>query len=247
MSTRPIVTLTTDFGGRDHYVAAMKAAILRVCPEAAVVDVTHHVAPQDVAAGSVAMEGAIANFDPGSVHLAVVDPGVGMHRRLLAGRIDGRLFVCPDNGLITWAWKRRGPGTAGEITWRPAEMSETFHGRDVMAPVAARLAAGEPLKSIIRPIGSPVLLSMAPAKRLQDAVIIYVDHYGNAVTNVGKELLTDGLKVMRAGRVRRTYGEVAHGEPLALVNSSGLLEIAVREGSAASTLGLTVGEAVRFQ
>jgi S-adenosyl-L-methionine hydrolase (adenosine-forming) len=283
MASRPIVTLTTDFGNRDHYVAAMKAAILRTCPDAVLVDVTHHIPPGDILAGSVTLEGAIASFDPHSVHLAVIDPGVGTPRRLIAGQINNRLFVCPDNGLITWTWLRHSPatapetaiitppgkprelapwaptrgeilpasGTASEITWRPPNPSATFHGRDILAPIAAKLAAGDALSSFSRPIADPILLPIAPARQLADATIIYIDHFGNAVTNVGHELLTDAIVVSFSnhilGKILRTYADVDFGQPIALINSSGLLEIAVRNGSAAATLGLKIGDEVRFQ
>jgi S-adenosylmethionine hydrolase len=271
MPSRPIVTLTTDFGLRDHYVAAMKAAILRLCPDAIIIDVTHHIPPGDILAGSIALEGAIANFDPNSVHLAVIDPGVGTNRRLLAGQINARFFVCPDNGLITWPWLRHSPCTAAEITTRlpsfpspctqgegqgggssfTTKISPTFHGRDILAPVAAKLAAGQALSTFSRPINDPVMLPIAPARNLHNATIIHIDHFGNAITNVAHELLSDALIVSIAdhpiGHIRRTYADVDFGSPLALINSSGLLEIAVRDGSAAATLGLKIGDQVRFQ
>ena len=245
MTRRPIVTLTTDFGTADHYVAAMKAAVLRACPAATLVDVTHAVPRQDVTAGAFVLERAIAAFDPGTVHLAVVDPGVGTARRLLVATVAGQTVVCPDNGLLTWAWRRNADARAAELTWRPAVSSHTFHGRDVMAPVAGRLAAGEAFDG---PPAEPVLLGLDVSPALDAGVIVYVDVYGNATTNVLAERLPDGGRWHVNGRdvgpLRRTYADVPVGTPLALVGSSGLLEIAVRNGSAADVLGSCVGDPV---
>src|SRR5687767_15320180 len=115
---RPIVTLTSDFGTVDFYAAAMKAVLLRACPEARLIDVTHGVPRHDILCGSITLERSIDGFPPGTLHLAVVDPGVGTDRRLLVTELNGQLIVCPDNGLITWAWRRLGPGRAHELVWR---------------------------------------------------------------------------------------------------------------------------------
>lgn len=258
----PIVTLTTDFGLADAYVAAMKAAILRHCPQAVLVDVTHLVPPQDVVAGSFALERAVAAFDAGTVHLAVVDPGVGSSRRLLVVQIAGQWIICPDNGLITWAWRRHRRGLARELTWRPGRVSSTFHGRDIMAPAAGMVAAGTEVAKLSKPLRKPVLLPLTVARPAsRRGKVIYVDHYGNAVTNVVMDQATKrpsdgatkggrGVRVVVRGRdvgpVRRTYSDVEPGEALALVGSAGLLEIAVRDGSAARELGICVGDVVRL-
>src|SRR5438128_8242118 len=118
-STRPIITLTSDFGLVDSYVAAMKAVLIRHCPDARLIDVTHHVPRHDILCGAITLERAVDGFPPGTVHLAVIDPGVGTDRRILVARINQQTIVCPDNGLITWAWRRRGAGQAYELTWRP--------------------------------------------------------------------------------------------------------------------------------
>src|SRR5215204_1926437 len=145
--TRPIVTLTSDFGLSDHYVAAMKAVLVRECPEARLIDVTHNVPRHDILCGSITLERAVDGFPRGTVHLAVVDPGVGTDRRLIVARLKGQTIICPDNGLITWAWRLHGGGEVSEITWRPERSSSTFHGRDVMAPIAARIACDASLGS----------------------------------------------------------------------------------------------------
>jgi S-adenosylmethionine hydrolase len=248
-----MVTLTTDFGLADHYVAVMKAAVLRRCPAATLIDVTHQIHRHDVLCGSIMLERAIDGFEPGTVHLAVVDPGVGSARRLLVAKVDQQWVVCPDNGLITWAWRRLGPGQAYELTWRPERFSDVFHGRDIMAPVAGRLAAGEPVESLARPIDDPILLPIEPAKPpLDQGEIIHIDHFGNATTNVQWEDLKacgksrSSVSNVEIGSLRRTYEDVAPGQPLALIGSSGLLEIAVRDGSAAAALGLRVGQIVKL-
>jgi S-adenosylmethionine hydrolase len=251
-SAPPIVTLTTDFGLSDFYVAAMKGALLRHCPGATLVDVTHAVRRHDVLNGAIALERAVEAFPPGTVHVAVVDPGVGTDRRLLVARWPGQTVVCPDNGLITWAWRRRGPAvTVHELTWRPAAHSHVFHGRDILAPAAGMLAAGTPPERLGRWVNDPVLLDVASAADLSaGGTILHLDHFGNATTNLPAALL-DGVEIAdiraagrRLGPPRRTYSDVRPGEPLALIGSSGLLEIAVREGSAAAALGLAVGDRV---
>lgn len=253
-SGRPIVTLTTDFGTRDSYAAALKAQLVRHCPDVRLIDVTHEVPRHDILCGSITLERAIDGFLPGTVHLAVVDPGVGTDRRILVVGINGQTVVCPDNGLITWAWRRLGPGLAHELTWRPVAAGHTFHGRDIMAPAAGMLAMGTPLERLARPIADPVLLPIAPAEdRAGLARVIHIDVFGNATTNMDYALLRrlEAARVRVAGfslgTLRKTYWDAAPGEPLALIGSSGLLEIAVRDGSAAELLRLRVGDEVMIE
>jgi S-adenosylmethionine hydrolase len=248
----PLITLLTDFGLADWYVAAMKAVLLRQCPEARLIDVTHLIKPGDVQAGSIALERAIAAFPAGTVHLAVVDPGVGSQRLPLVARIAGQAVVAPDNGLVTWGWRRHGGGRAYEITWRPAgDVSATFHGRDLFAPMAGLIAAGEATDAMVRPIAGPVLLDIAPADGLT-GLVIHIDHFGSALTTVTRQAV-EGLSrpVARVhGKnlpVLRTYSEIAAGAVLALVGSSDLLEIAVRDGSAGRVLGLRIGDPVEVR
>ncbi|HVT87442.1 MAG TPA: SAM-dependent chlorinase/fluorinase [Tepidisphaeraceae bacterium] len=247
----PIVTLTSDFGASDHYVAAMKAAVLKNCPHARLIDVTHQIPRHDILRGSIVLERAIDGFPPGTVHLAVVDPGVGTQRRIIVVKIKRQFVVCPDNGLITWAWRSRSGAKAFELTWRPKKASNTFHGRDVLGPVAGKIASDARIGSLARNNVKPILLDIAPSKTRQGQ-IIYFDHFGNAMTNIGegllgkikfKNVLVHGKKL---GKLKRTYGDVAPGVPLALIGSSGLLEIAVRDGNAAKQLKLKVGDRIRL-
>lgn len=250
---RPIVTLTTDFGTSDFYVAAMKAVLLRACPEARLIDVTHAVPRHDILCGSITLERAVDGFPPGTTHLGVIDPGVGTSRPLLVAEINQQRIVCPDNGLITWSWRRHGGGKAHELTWRPDRPpSNTFHGRDIMAPVAGMLASGQNIAKLARRIDDPVMLNEAPADANgRKGRIIQIDHFGNATTNIPHDSLRSrsGAIVVRVkgraiGRVKRTYSDVAPGEALALIGSSGLLELAIRDGSAADALNIRVGDEV---
>jgi S-adenosylmethionine hydrolase len=250
---RPIVTLTSDFGLTDFYVAAMKAVLIRHAPDARLIDVTPQVPRHDILCGAITLERAVDGFLPGTVHLAVVDPGVGSNRRLIVVDVNRQKVVCPDNGLITWAARLHGPAKAHEITWRPEKSpSNTFHGRDILAPVAGMLAAGHDLTRLARPIDDPIMLNEAPASAdARSGRVIQIDHFGNATTNIPHKTLRarNGQLIVRVkgrvvGRVKRTYSDVAPGEPLALIGSSGLLELAVRDGSAADRLKLRVGDEV---
>jgi S-adenosylmethionine hydrolase len=252
INRKRIVTFTTDFGLTDAYAAVMKAAVLRHCHDALLIDITHQIPPQDILCGSLALERAVDGFPPGTVHLAVVDPGVGTRRRMLICELREQRVVCPDNGLITWTWRRHLGGRAHEIRWRPkVKPSNTFHGRDIFAPIAGMLASGTKITELATPINDPLLLDVAPiTDSRQHGAIIHLDHYGNATTNICCETLltnddrTIRIKRRKIGSLRKTYCDVLPGEPLALIGSSGLLEIAVRDGSAAKTLRLKVGDKV---
>jgi S-adenosyl-L-methionine hydrolase (adenosine-forming) len=212
------------------------------------------VPPQDVLCGSITLERAVDGFPRGTVHLAVVDPGVGTDRRLIVAQINEQLVVCPDNGLVTWSWRLHPGGQAHEITWRPDKFSATFHGRDVLAPISGRLASGKPVAEIARPIDDPILLDIFPAdSSASSGRIIHLDHFGNATTNIAAPVVRRSagrngravrVKGRPIGKLRKTYWDVAPGKPLALIGSSGLIEIAVRDGSAARELKLKVGDEV---
>jgi S-adenosylmethionine hydrolase len=250
-SKTSVLTLTTDFGLTDAYVAEMKAVLLRHAPTSPIVDITHQIPPQDVISASVTLERALRTFPAGTIHLAVVDPGVGTARRLLLCEVKNQTILCPDNGLITWPWRRHpNLARAYELVWPGGDSaSSTFHGRDLLAPAAGMLASGQMfLSDVARPIDDPVLLddltpAGAPARR---ARVIHIDHFGNAATNA----TADALKFPKprfikiAGHkipVHQTYADVKEGKPLALIGSSGLLEIALRNGDAAKTLKLKIG------
>jgi S-adenosylmethionine hydrolase len=242
----PLVTLLTDFGTADGYVGEVKGVIASLAPQAQIVDIAHDVAAQDVEGARLALARYWRRFPEGTVHVVVVDPGVGGGRAALAMESEGRLLVGPDNGVLSPALLHAGARcVALEV---PASASPTFHGRDVFAPAAAQLARGTPRESLGAPLDAPVIRRTPEATRRDDGgvqgEVISVDRFGNAVTNLlalrGGEIELDGLTL----HVRRTYADAAPGEPTALVGSSGLVEIAVRDGSAASTLGLQRGSSV---
>ncbi len=253
----PLVTLTTDFGTRDPYAAAIKGVMLGLCPQLRLVDLSHEIGPQDVLEAAIFLAGALPAFPAGSVHLAVVDPGVGSERRAIAVRAGGQTVVCPDNGLLTLFTREHPIEAAHEITnpaFMRADLSATFHGRDLFAPAAARLACGAPLSEAGPAIeGGIVTIDVPEARREGETVhgeVLRIDRFGNAITNVQRALL-DGATVteVRAGKarlraLRRTYADVALGEPLALFESNGYLAIAVNGGDAGATLNLARGTAV---
>jgi S-adenosylmethionine hydrolase len=242
----PIVTLTTDFGARDPYVAAMKGVILGIAREARLVDVSHEVAAHDVTEAALALEAAAPFFPPGTVHLAVVDPGVGTARRGLVVVAAHAVFVGPDNGLFT-PFLEGGEVRAYELTasqYRLRTVSRTFHGRDVFAPAAAHLALGLPAERLGPRVEDPVRLHWPTVRETHGAVagtVLHVDRFGNLVTSIRAEAFESfgAVTVRVVGRVLPfvgTYGDLATGQAGALIGGSGRLEIAVREDSAATRL-----------
>lgn len=257
-----IITLTTDFGYRDGFVGMMKGVIWGICPSAQIVDLSHDIAPQNVAQGALLLGRAARYFGAGSVHVAVVDPGVGTDRRGLAARIGGQYFVGPDNGLCTplvEAARRAGEECVfaaldNPVYWLP-NVSRTFHGRDVFAPAAAHLACGLNLEALGTVISDPVLKPLPAAQKTADgwlASVIAVDAFGNLATNLSwNEALGGSLTIHIKGRVIKglstTFGEHAPGELIALVDSDGQIAIAQVNGSAARVLAAGLGEAVEVR
>jgi S-adenosylmethionine hydrolase len=257
---QPIITLLTDFGTQDPFVGTMKGVILSLCAEARLVDLTHEIAPGDIRGGAFALWSSTPHFPPGTVHLAVVDPGVGGPRRPLVLRAARALFIGPDNGLLWPAAAREAEPEIWEIDlahWdRP--ISATFHGRDLFAPVAARLAAGEPPESFCGPLAEATRLEWPRPTRdgaLLRGEILHLDRFGNAITNLTPEdlgALRDGEATFRvAGRELHGpashYGAAPVGQPVVVLGSSGLYEIAVNQGRATAALGLRVGSPVEIE
>jgi len=241
-----IITLLTDFGTVDGYVAEMKGVLLSLVPEVRLVDLTHGIPPGDIRAGAYALGRAWRTFPPGTVHLAVVDPGVGTARRALAVEAGGQRFVAPDNGLLSRVLEER-EFSALAIAVR-ADAAPTFHGRDVFAPAAATLARGDTLEAAA--VADPVRLPAARLLRRGNAVVgevVHVDRFGTLVTNIPAErIAADAL--VRLGAydlpLRRTFGDVAPGDPVAFVGSGDTVEIAVRDGRADVVLGASRGAEV---
>ena len=244
-----IITLLTDFGMADGYVAEMKGALLRQVPAAVLVDVAHDLSPGDVVAAAYVLGRTWRAFPEGTVHLAVVDPGVGTPRRALAGEAGGHRFVAPDNGLLAPVLEGRASGLVALAV--PAGASATFHGRDVFAPAAARLAAGEPLAALGPPVLDPVLLALALLERRGGdllGTVVHVDRFGTLITNLPAARLAPAALVRLGAydlELRKTFADVARGDPVAYVGSGGTVEIAVRDERADAALGLTRGAEVR--
>ncbi len=240
------VTVLTDFGTADGYVAAMKGVLASVAPAARVEDAGHGLPRGDVAHAAWALHRYWGRYPEGTVHLVVVDPGVGTARRALAVEAEGRYGVGPDNGVFDMILERVGSWRAVSLEVS-AGSSATFHGRDVFAPAAARLAAGARLEDLGPPAVDLVRLpggSSSPGL----GVVRTVDRFGNLVTDLPAASLVAGAQIEIAGRTVRsaeTYGDVPPGELVALVGSDGTVEIAVRDGSAATALGAGVGAIVR--
>jgi S-adenosylmethionine hydrolase len=256
-----IITLTTDFGARDAYVASMKGVLLSLCPSAALVDITHEIPPQDIRAGAYVLSQACRWFPQGTIHVAVVDPGVGGARRAIAIRTERSTFVGPDNGLLSRACARERVLEAVQITDRRyalPEVSRTFHGRDIFAPAAGHLAQGLPLSAL-----GPPAPDWAQLPDLRPAVsgdvmtggVVHIDRFGNAITNVTEpdfrafvgpgpfEIAVHSL-VLTA--LSDSYDAVPRGAPLAIFGSGGELEISVNGGSASATFGIKRGDTLRI-
>jgi S-adenosyl-L-methionine hydrolase (adenosine-forming) len=239
-----LVTLLTDFGRSDSYVGVMKGVIYSICPTATVVDLTHDVRPQDVAGGRFQLGMAVPYFPPESIHVAVVDPGVGTGRRSIALATDRAWFVGPDNGLLVLDDEIRSAVVLDRPEfWRSASASATFHGRDVFAPVAAHLLNGMPLAALGTAIDPAELVRLT----IVPDSIQAIDHFGNGITNILGTAL--GLQVRVRNQILRsvqTYGAAEWGEAIALVGSHGFIEIAVNGGDARRVLGLQVGDRVEI-
>jgi S-adenosylmethionine hydrolase len=245
-----IVTLTTDFGTRDAYVAEMKGVMLEIAAAAGrpvhLVDVTHEVAAHDVTEGALALDAAAPFFPAGSIHLAVVDPGVGTARRGLVVQTARAVLVGPDNGLFTPFLDASATWQAYELSaaeYRLASVSRTFHGRDVFAPAAAYLATGVAPERFGPPVLDPVRLSWPTVRAVAGAIagsVLHVDRFGNLVTSIRSDTLEElgqAIRIRLGGRLLPlvgTYGDLDPGQAGAMVSSSGRLEVAVREGSAAA-------------
>lgn len=271
----PVITLLTDFGLSDTYVGVMKGVILGIAPQARMVDLTHDISPQNILEGSARLATAIDFFPPGTVHLAVVDPGVGSSRAALVVETAVCRFVAPDNGLLTLPLRHLPPARVIRLTEKAARytrqpVSATFHGRDIFAPIAAHLAAGVPADAlgnecapeeiIWLPLPETTTQTDSPARTVLRIPVLYSDRFGNLITDLTPARWAEWLRAqgeveataaqrvqIRAGNRQwqglvRTYTDVAVGAPLAYWGSAGRLEIGIREGDAAFTLGLSSGD-----
>ena len=241
-----VITLLTDFGTADGYVGEMKGVIAAAAPDCVLVDIAHDLPPHDIECGRLAVARYWHRFPAGTVHLAVVDPGVGGARLALAVESEGRMLVGPDNGILSPALLH--PGARCVAVPVHGSTAPTFHGRDVFAPTAAQLAQGTLLDALGVPCADPVIRRTPEATRAEDGsthgVVITVDRFGNMVTNL---VTRRAVTIEVAGRsipLAGTYSDVGEGELVAVIGSSGLVEIAVRDGSAAKMLSASRGEPV---
>jgi S-adenosyl-L-methionine hydrolase (adenosine-forming) len=261
---RPIVALLTDFGLRDHYVAAMKGVILRICPDVSLVDVTHDIPPQDIQAAALELAACHAAFPPGTVFLAVVDPGVGSRRRPIAAAAGDYRFVAPDNGLLGPILEAAFPVSVVELTraeYAAASVSRTFEGRDRFAPAAAWLASGVALEALGEPVGTWTRLERRQPVvhgRRAEGEVVRVDRFGNLVTNIAEadvRRAASGVAAIPSVSVAdgpplpfvSTYSDVPGGQACGLVGSTGHVEVSVNGGSAAERFGVTRGARVTVQ
>lgn len=257
-----ILTITTDFGNLNGFVGTMKGVIYKICPEVKIADITQEIPAQDVRAGAIALWRAAPYFPSGTVHVAVIDPGVGTKRRAIAAKLGDQYYVVPDNGLITPMLEdAETAGVAVRIVhldkpeyWLP-QVYTTFHGRDIFAPVGAHLAAGVPLEMLGTLIDDPVRLSLPKPVRSERGIegsIVVIDVFGNCSTNIRVSEVADlkNVKLEIAGQVIRgvlpSYGHANIGDLVAVTDSEGFVEVAVVNGSAAKTYGIKMDDKVRI-
>ena len=256
---RPVIAMLSDFGGRDHYAGTMKGVILNICPDVTLVDITHDVPPHDVLDGTLQLAAAARYFPAGTIFLAVVDPGVGSTRRGIAAEAGDYRFVAPDNGVLTAVLREWAPKKIVELTDRRyarPTVSRTFEGRDRFAPAAAWLAKGTQLTALGRPAPDYHRLEL-PLPAVQESsvagVVLRVDRFGNAVTNIDRRTFetvarSGTMEVLAGtqaiGRMVATYADIQPGEVCALFGSTDHLELAANSESAAERLQLGRGSAV---
>lgn len=252
-----MIALLTDFGRADWYVACMKAIILSRCPTARLVDITHEVPPQDITAGAFILAAAAPWFPPQTVFACVVDPGVGTRRALIAARTDRHILVGPDNGLLSLVLQRAKRRSLVRLTearyWLPT-ISQTFQGRDIIAPVAAHLACHRPLARLGVSTTAYQTLELPPPQRrgkVLEGRILHIDAFGNLITNFPTHSTTNGSSRRfryRGARVRlaSSYQEGRPGELIALAGSMGYMEFAIRNGSAATRYRAKRGDRVQW-
>jgi S-adenosylmethionine hydrolase len=244
------IALLTDFGTRDHYVAAMRGTILSIASDAIIVDISHEIPPQDIQKASFVLRSCYRTFPAETIFVAVVDPGVGSDRRPIAVRAEDGTFVAPDNGLLGFLFSDA--FECREITNRDlmaARVSKTFHGRDIFAPVAAHLSRGRSFEEVGPTVTDPVVKDWARSYSHEEptGVVVDIDRFGNVVTNLGPDDLGEGGGMTLNGRTiveRRQDYLAPGGVPFIIEGSSGLLEIAVSCGSAAELLAAKPGDPV---
>jgi S-adenosylmethionine hydrolase len=258
-----IITLTTDYGTNDHLAGTLKGVILKINPDVTIVDITHHVTPYDLLDGALAIGSAFAYFPPRTIHIVVVDPGVGTERRPILATADNQYFVAPDNGILSFVYERD-PNVvvrhANAEHYYNQPVSKTFHGRDVFAPVAAWLSKGWQTAAMGEEIQDYKRFALPRPKATNGVlkgIVMRVDGFGNLVTNFRQEDLPEGawqadrvnfqIGTHAVSRLVETFALGKAGEAIAYLGSSGYVEIALNKGNAARTLGLNRGAVVTLQ
>ena len=254
----PVISLTTDFGTADHYVGTMKGVILGIAPDARIVDISHEVQPFEIASGAYLIAQAARWFPPKSIHVVVVDPGVGSARRPILMEAAGHYFIAPDNGVLSMILENEKVRhiTADRYLLQP--LSNTFHGRDIFAPVAAHLAAGVPPSSFGKRIDDHVRLDFfrprRTGKRVWTGVVLHIDRFGNLITNFHIDEFPDvntrefqlNIGLEKLARLAPNFSEIPKGELTAIAGSSGYLEVVANQASAAKRLGCGTGAPVEL-
>lgn len=254
----PIITLTTDFGLQDYYVGAMKAVMLNIAPNSRFVDISHEIPPQDIMAGAWVIRNSAFLYPSETVHLVVVDPGVGTDREPIALKIKDQYFVGPDNGifsLISEDSEYNAVSLDNQEFWRD-EHSNTFHGRDIFAPVAAHLSTGVELTKFGKPLDELVTYRWAMPISDTDGVqgwVVHIDRFGNLVTNISQEMIEEAIGDQDCriyvgntilDEIVTTFGSVEESEPAAIIGSSGMLEVVINKGNAEEMLSVQKGASV---
>ncbi len=254
-----IITLTTDFGFDNWFVGTMKGVILSIAPDTGIVDLNHGINSFDIRSAVFSLGAGYRYFPEGTVHVAVIDPGVGGHRRVLVAQTQKYFFVAPDNGILP-ALLENEQGVklfhARNHDYFLPHISNTFHGRDIFAPLSAYLANGVNPQQIGTEINDPVIMDSLRVKKISDSIIegeiVFIDKFGNMITSVSRNDL-DGMARIELpdigigpGRINRSYSDVAPGNLALLIGSTGYLELAVNQGSASVLLGLKKGDKIRI-
>jgi S-adenosylmethionine hydrolase len=258
---KAIITLLTDFGTKDHYVASMKGTILSINPRCTLVDITHHVSPHDITEGAFILANAYSSFPKGTIHLSVVDPGVGSPRAPILLETTNYFFIGPDNGLFTFALKKE-KVRKGIVLSNPkyflSHRSTTFHGRDLFAPVAAHLSMGVKPEAFGPRLDSWIEIDFENPRMRGRALIgkiLHIDAFGNLISNIDSQKLFNHVRedsfVVRIGKrsiqgLKKAYWEGKKNEPMVLIGSGGFLEVSVREGNAQKALKVKKGNKIEI-
>jgi S-adenosyl-L-methionine hydrolase (adenosine-forming) len=262
MERQPIVTLTTDFGSKDPFVGIMKGVILNINPSVTIIDITHNISPQNINEAAFAVETGFSYFPHKTIHVVVIDPGVGSARRPILVAADYQYFIGPDNGVFSRIYQKSESIDVVHITadhYFLSNSSATFHGRDIFAPVAAWLSKGIHIDRFGEPVTDYIKIPFRePVQSYQDRIegeVIYIDHFGNATVNIDARMIEHlasakkdgGLRVLVKGNeapIRTFYSEAEDNRLCSLINSFGYLELFVNKGSAVSEFGLNIGDKV---